>query len=359
MAIKNIFNGYVERLEILDKEGNYKDEEIPQLSNEDFLKLFELMLKMRSLDQKALNLQRQGRINTYGSVKGQEASQAGLALNLKRSDFIVPSFREHGIMMAMGVPLHLIYALWKGDERGNFHPEGVNCLPPAIPVGSQLLHATGLGMAFKWKKKDEIAVGFSGDGSSSQGDFHEALNFASVFGARTLFFIQNNQYAISVPFSKQTKARSVAQKALAYEMKSIQVDGNDVLAVYQASKEAVDYIRNGQGPFLIECLTYRMENHTTADDHTKYRNKEEIEFWAQRDPIDRYRKFLHSKKLIDEGREKELLKIIGEWVENEVEKFESMPKPKATEAVDYVYDESPWYLKEERSFLEEKERKNG
>ncbi|MCX7831089.1 MAG: thiamine pyrophosphate-dependent enzyme, partial [Acidobacteria bacterium] len=266
---------------------------------------------------------------------------------------------EHGIMVAIGIPLHQIYALWKGDERGNIYPQGINCLPPSIPVGSQLLHAAGIGMALNWKKREEIAVGFAGDGASSQGDFHEALNFASVFGARTLFFIQNNQYAISLPFSKQTNARSIAQKALAYEIKSIQVDGNDVLAVYKASKEAIDYIRKENKPYLIECVTYRIENHTTADDHTRYREKEEVEFWIKRDPIERYRKFLYSKGILNEEKEKKITSQIQKWIEEEVEKLESMPKPKPTDIVDYVYSELPWYLKEEREILEKEEKENG
>lgn len=359
MARSKIFEGFVERLEIVDYEGRYDEKEIPKLSEDSLFKLYELMLKMRMFDQKALNLQRQGRISTYGSLKGQEACQSGLALNLKKGDFLAPSFREHGIMMAIGIPLHNIYASWKGDERGNLFPEGINCLPPSIPVGSQLLHAAGIGMALKFKNKDEIAVGFGGDGATSEGDFHEALNFASVFGARTLFFIQNNQYAISLPFAKQTNARSIAQKALSYEMKSIQVDGNDVLAVYKASKEAIDYIRKESKPYLIECVTYRMENHTTSDDHTKYRSKEEIEFWLKRDPIDRYRNFLTSKGILNEAKEKSLVSEIQKWIEDEVEKLESMPKPKPTDIVDYVYSDLPWYLKEEREILEKEEKNNG
>lgn len=352
MAKKKIFEGYVERVEILDFEGNYDQNDLPKLSNSDLVGMLELMIKMRMFDQKALNLQRQGRIGTYGSFKGQEACQAGLFYALQKKDFLVPSFREHGIMVAMGVPLHQFFQLWKGDERGNLHPEGVNCLPPSIPVGSQLVHSTGLGMALKFRKKNEIAIGFGGDGASSQGDFHEALNFAAVFGARTLFFIQNNGWAISVPFKKQTKAESIAQKALGYGIKSIQVDGNDILAVYQVSKEAVKYVRDGNGPYLVECVTYRMENHTTADDHTRYRKKEELEYWQKRDPIERMKKFLSMLGLWNEEKEKEFIKKTTEWIEKEVEIFESIPKPNPTDVVDYVYSDLPFYLKEERAFLE-------
>lgn len=351
MARKKIFEGFVERLEILDQEGNADDKEMPLLKDAELVALMESMLRMRLSDQKALNLQRQGRLNTYGSVRGQEACQAGLAAALDRSDWLVPSFREHAIMAAMGIPLRSVYALWKGDERGNVHPEGVNCLPPAIPVASQLLHANGLGMALKMKKRKEIAVGFAGDGASSQGDFHEALNFAGVFGSRTLFFIQNNGWAISVPFHKQTRAGSIAQKGLAYGVPSMQVDGNDVLAVFKASKEAVEHVRSGKGPFLLECLTYRMENHTTADDHTKYRDREEVELWAKRDPIDRMRKYLVSRGLWSEEKEKEFTKSAAEWIESEVGALEAIEPASVTDVVDFVYSDLPWHLKEERETL--------
>jgi pyruvate dehydrogenase E1 component alpha subunit len=351
MARKKIFEGFIERIEVLDHEGNIDRGEMPKLEDKDLIGLMELMLKMRMSDQKALNLQRQGRIGTYGSVKGQEACQTGLAFNLQKSDWLAPSFREHAIMMAMGIPLHQIYALWKGDERGNLHPEGVNCLPPAIPVASQLIHAAGLGMALKLKEKNEIAVGFGGDGGSSQGDFHEALNFAAVFDARTLFFVQNNGWAISVPFNKQTKAGSIAQKGLAYGVKSLQVDGNDVLAVYKGSKEAVDHVRSGKGPFLLECVTYRMENHTTADDHTRYRSKEEVEFWAKRDPLDRMRLFLTKEGLWNEIKEKEFAQKTSEWIESEVEKLEALAPPDPADIFDHVYSELPWYLKEEKEMI--------
>lgn len=351
MARKRIYEGFVERLEILDMNGKVDEKEMPLLTDEQLVALMESMLRMRLSDQKALNLQRQGRLNTYGSVRGQEACQAGLAAALDKSDWLVPSFREHAIMAAMGVPLRNVYALWKGDERGNIHPEGVNCLPPAIPVASQLIHANGLGMALKMKKKKEIAVGFAGDGASSQGDFHEALNFAGVFGSRTLFFIQNNGWAISVPFRKQTRAGSVAQKGLAYGVPSMQVDGNDVLAVFKASKEAVEHVRSGKGPFLLECLTYRMENHTTADDHTKYRDREEVELWAKRDPIDRMRKYLVSRELWSEEKEKEFSKSAAEWIESEVGALEAIEPASVTDVVDFVYSELPWHLKEERETL--------
>jgi pyruvate dehydrogenase E1 component alpha subunit len=263
-------------------------------------------------------------------------------------DWLVPSFREHGIMLLMGIPGHLIYAIWKGDERANRFPEPIRCLPPAIPVGSQLLHAAGLGMAMGLKNENAVAVGCAGDGASSEGDFHEALNFAGVFKARTLFFIQNNQWAISVPFAKQTAALSIAQKSHGYGIPGIQVDGNDALAVYAAAKEALDRARSGGGATLVEALTYRVGNHTTADDASRYRPTEELEYWLARDPVERMRKFLLSRKLWDDGKEQALLSQVSASVEEEVRRLEAMPPPSPAEMFDSMYSELPWNLREQR-----------
>ncbi len=348
MPRKIIHQAVTERLEILDRDGRVDKALLPDLSNDQLLTLYRMMIQMRKLDEKALNLQRQGRMGTYASLRGQEACQAGMALALEPQDWLVPSFREHGIMMLRGIPAHLVYAFWKGDERGDLFPEGVNCLPPSIPVGSQLIHAAGVGMALKLRQAAAVAVGFAGDGASSEGDFHEALNFAGVFQAQTVFLIQNNQWAISVPFKRQTAAESIAQKAHAYGIQGIQVDGNDVLAVYAAAKEAADRARSGGGPTLIEALTYRMENHTTADDAIRYRPAEELQFWRERDPIDRMRKFLVSRKLWNDKKEAALAEEAAAAIEAEVERLEAMPAPSPVEMFETMYAQMPWNLQEQR-----------
>lgn len=339
------------RLEILDKDGKVDKTLMPDLSGQQLQDLYRSMVRMRKVDEKALNMQRQGRMGTYGSIRGQEAAQAGLAAAMEPQDWTVPSFREQGIMMERGVPPHLVYAFWKGDERGSVFPEGVRCLPIAIPVASQFLHAAGMGMALKLKGEDAVAVGFGGDGSTSEGDFHEALNFAGVFKARTVFFVQNNQWAISVPFRQQTAAQSIAQRAHGYGIEGIQVDGNDVLAVYAASREALDRARRGDGATLIEALTYRMENHTTADDATRYRPAEDLEYWRQRDPIDRMRKFLVAQKLWNDKKEQALLEECAALVETEVAALEAMPAPDPTDIVSYMFKELPYNLREQREQL--------
>ncbi len=339
------------RLEILDKDGLADEALMPDLSAGQLQELYRSMVRMRKFDEKALNLQRQGRIGTYGSTRGQEAAQAGLAMAMEPQDWMIPSFREQGVMMARGIPPHLIYAFWKGDERGSVFPEGVRCLPTAIPVASQLLHAVGVGLALKLRDEKAAAVGFAGDGASSEGDFHEALNFAGVFKTRTVFFIQNNGWAISVPFRRQTAAVSIAQRAWGYGIEGIQVDGNDVLAVYAASKEALERARRGDGATLLEAVTYRMESHTTADDATRYRPSEETARWLERDPVDRMRKFLSRKKLWSDKKEEALMEACTAEVEAEVAALDAMPAPDPADIMSHMFQEMPWNLQEQREAL--------
>ncbi len=357
MPVTMIQEAKTERLEILDKDGKADEALLPKLSGEEMLGLYRLMARMRRFDEKALTLQRQGRMGTWGSIRGQEACQAGLAANLLKEDWLAPSFREHGVMISRGIPMRQVYAIWRGDERGHQFPKGVHCLPVSIPVGSQLLHAAGLGLGLKLRnEKSAVAIGFAGDGASSEGDFHEALNFGGVFKSRTLFFIQNNQWAISLPFHKQTAARSIAQRAHGYGMPGMQVDGNDVLAVHVATKKALDHVRAGNGPYLLECLTYRMENHTTADDATRYRLAGELAYWKERDPIDRMRAFLVSRKLWDDKKEQALLEEVSAEVEAEVKAFEAEPPAPATDIVDFMYEKRPWFLEEQRAVLAKESR---
>jgi len=351
MPKKLIYEALTERLEILDKDGVVDEQLMPDLSASQLTGLYRSMVLMRKFDEKALSLQRQGRMGTFGSLRGQEAAQAGLALAMAPQDWLVPSFREHGVMLLRGIPGHLIYAFWKGDERGSLFPEGTRCLPPAIPVASQLLHAAGLGMALDLKKEAAAAVGCAGDGASSEGDFHEALNFAGAFKARTVFFIQNNQWAISVPFKKQTAAASIAQRSHGYGIAGIQVDGNDALAVYAAAKDALERARSGGGPTLVEALTYRMESHTTADDAVRYRPKDEVEYWAARDPVDRMRTFLVSRKLWDGDNERALFDEASASVEEDVRRLEAMPPPSPSDMFDSLYAKLPLNLQRQREAL--------
>jgi pyruvate dehydrogenase E1 component alpha subunit len=267
------------------------------------------------------------------------------------TDWLIPAFREHGAMLLHGVPGHLIYACWAGDERGSAFPEGVRCFPPAVPVGSQWPHGVGVGLSLKLRGERAAAVVFGGDGSTSQGDFHEALNCAGVFRTQTVFVIQNNQWAISVPLHRQTASATLAQKALGYGIPGIQVDGNDVLAVYAAASEALERARVGDGPTLIEAVTYRLGDHTTADDASRYRDHEELGRWQERDPLLRLRRYLERQGLWDDAQDEVLREEAQSWVEGQVERFESMAPPQPGEIFEYMYAELPPNLAEQRAAL--------
>ncbi len=287
----------IKRLEILDEKGNGDSALMPALTDDEIKKMYELLVLSRTFDQRALNLQREGRLGTYPSLLGQEASQVGSALAVEKADWIFPTFREMGVYITAGFPMHLLYQYWSGDERGLKIPEGLNVFPFSIPVGTQVPHAVGAAMAAKYRG-DRIAVlAYFGDGGSSKGDFHEGLNMAGVFKLPVVFICQNNQWSISVPRERQTASKTIAQKAFAYGFEGIQVDGNDVLAVYKASRDAVKKAKEGGGPTLIECDTYRIADHTTADDASRYRPKEEVELWKARDPILRLKLFMEKKGL--------------------------------------------------------------
>ena len=356
MPRTRVYEAVTERLEILDTEGAVDDALMPKIEPDRIRGLYREMVRMRTFDDKALKLQRQGRMGTWPPIKGQEAIQAGVALAMTEKDWLIPSFRDHGSMVLHGVPLHLVYAYWVGDERGSCFPEDVRCFPVAVPVGSQWQHGAGVGLSLKLRNEDAVAVTFGGDGSTSEGDFHEGLNCAAVFGAKAVFIIQNNQWAISVPLHQQTAAKTLAQKAHGYGLPGIQVDGNDVFAVYVAAEEAIERARSGGGPTLIEAVTYRLGDHTTADDATRYRTEEELEKWEGRDPILRLRRYLTANDLWDDEQEAALVEEARTWVEAEIKLLEDMPPQQPGEIFSSMYAEMPPHLAEQmQSLLEEVE----
>lgn len=316
---------------------------------------YEKMLFMKMADQKANNLQRTGRMGTYASIRGQEATQAGAALAIERTDWLVPAFRELGVMWMHGVPMENIYVYWMGNEIGSLPPSDVNCIPISIAVGSQMLHAVGIGMGMKKKKEQKVAVTFFGDGATSEGDFHEAMNCAGVFKPNTVLICQNNQWAISVPRSYQTAAPTIAQKAQAYGIPGIQVDGNDLLAMYIAVKTAVDRARRGEGATLIEAYTYRLGDHTTSDDAKKYRDPAEVEKWKPLDPMIRLQKYLAAQvdsstqqPLWSQTYEDELIARYEKEIDMIVEKAQAV-QYNPTDMFDYTYAELTPHLIEQRT----------
>ena len=351
MPREEVYHAVTERLEILGVDGGVDAELMPSLDPEEVRELYRNMVLMRAYDDKALKLQRQGRMGTWPPVKGQEAIQAGVALAMAEEDWLIPAFREHGVMLLRGIPGHLIYAFWAGDERGSHFPEGVRCFPISVPVGSQWQHGVGVGLSMKLRGEQAAAVTFGGDGSTSEGDFHEALNCAAVFKTNTVFVIQNNHWAISVPLHQQTASATLAQKSHAYGMPGLQVDGNDVFAVYQAVREALERVRRGEGPTLIEAVTYRLGDHTTADDASRYRSDEEVQEWLARDPIPRLGRYLEAQGLWDDSQQEVLEEETQKWVDEQVRAFEEMEPQAPTDFIDHMYAELPLSLREQRQAL--------
>ena len=292
------------RLQILDESGSIVNRKhLPDWSDEALVAAYRLMVRARVADEKALQFQRQKRIHTLPVNKGQEAAAVGSALALEPADWMVQSYRELGALLAKGATIknHLLY--FKGSEWGSVHPGRPRILPLAVPIGSQLTHAAGIGHAIRYQGGQEVVIVYFGDGGTSQGDFHESLNWAAVFKCPVIFFCTNNQYAISLNRVKQTAAPTLAQKAVAYGMPGIQVDGNDLLAVHAATRAAAAHARAGEGPVLIEAYSYRLGPHTTADDPSLYRSREEEEEWLKRDPLIRVRLLLEGRGLWDETQE--------------------------------------------------------
>lgn len=342
---------------ILDKDGKLVlKEDLPDLTEEELLYLYKTMLFSRTIDERALSYQRQGRMLTYAPNLGQEATQIGSAYAMEKDDWLVPAFRELGAWLVRGYPLKNIYLYWYGNEWGSHMPEDVKVLPVSVPIGSQYQHAAGIGMANNIKGEDNVVVTYIGDGGTSHGDFHEALNFAATFKAPVIFIIQNNQYAISVPRHKQTASETLAQKALAYGMPGVLVDGNDIFAVYSATKEAIDRARNGEGPTLIEAYTYRLGAHTTSDDPTLYREDSEVEEWKEKDPVKRFRQYLLDQGILSQEWEEKTKKELDELVATTFEEIEDKSDTEIEDIFKYHYETMPPQLEEQleeyKNFLE-------
>jgi pyruvate dehydrogenase E1 component alpha subunit len=345
-------------LSILDEDGQLDEKLEPSIPEEVLRRMLRSMMLCRAFDARMLSLQRQGRLGTFGPTEGQEASQIGAVATLGDEDWLVPSYRETCMALWRGTPMAGILLYNAGYNEGGRIPDDQNDLPISIPVGTQMLHAVGIGYALS-RNDDQnddrrVVLTCFGDGATSQGDFHEALNFAAVFRTPVVFLCQNNQWAISLPRDKQTRARTIAQKALAYGMNGVQVDGNDILAVYAAVGEAIDRARTKREPTLVECVTYRLSVHTTADDPTKYRSKEEVAAWQKRDPIPRFRTYLTAKGVLAEdeidrwdGEIEDEIDAAWEDAQRQMGRFDD-----PLHIFEHVYASMPRYLAEQRAGLE-------
>jgi len=343
----------IEYLSILNAEGELDKDLEPNITAEELLRLHDTMLLARRFDERLLDLQRQGRIGTFPPTTGQEAAHLGAAARLRPGDRMVPSFREMAAEIWRGRSLENIIIGHNGyDEAGQVPGPGGD-LPMAIPVGSQIPHAVGLAWAAKYRGSDEVVMTFFGDGATSEGDFHEGLNFAAVYQVPVVFVCQNNQWAISVPVAQQTRSRTLAQKAVAYGMPGIQVDGNDLLAVYVAAGEAVARARSGGGPTFIECVTYRLMMHTTADDPKRYRDEQQVELWRRRDPLPRFQRYLMDKGVLTEASLESIISQVKAQIQAAVERAEAQMQTFADplKMFDHLYAELPPTLIEQRDQL--------
>lgn len=341
----------VKWVDILDEKGDIDESLMPPLSDDKIREMYGILVLARTFDQRALNLQREGRLGTYASILGQEASQIGSALACEKSDWIFPSFRETGVLIARGYPLPMLFQYWSGDERSMKTPPDLNIFPISIPVGTHIPHAMGAAFAAKYRGDRVAAVAYFGDGGTSKGDFHEGFNMAGVYKVPAVFICQNNQWAISVPREKQTASRTLAQKAFAYGFEGIQVDGNDIFAVYKVTKDALEKAKSGGGPTFIECFTYRISHHTTADDATRYRQQKEVDSWLLKDPVSRLKLFMQKKGIWTEQYQQETGERAKASVDDAVRTAESIEPPDPKDMITYTYASlTPRQARELRDF---------
>jgi len=315
--------------------------------------LYRQMVLTRTFDKKAIALQRTGKMGTYAPINGQEAISTAIGHAMRKEDVLIPYYRDYAAQFQRGVKLSEILQYWGGDERGSDFSCASEDLPICVPIASQCLHAAGIAFAFKYRKQDRVAVVCIGDGGTSEGDFYEAINVAGVWKLPVVFVVNNNRWAISVNLKQQTAAQTIAQKAIAAGFAGLQVDGNDLLATRDVMGEAIEKARRGEGPTLIEALTYRLCDHTTADDATRYQPSEEVTDATGKEPIRRFRHFLHQQKLWDETKEKQLHEHCALEVQQAVDEYLNTPPQPITSIFDYHYAEIPDYLIEQRAIAME------
>ncbi|ETI65998.1 pyruvate dehydrogenase (acetyl-transferring) E1 component subunit alpha [Neobacillus vireti] len=346
-------------LQILNEEGEVVNESaMPDLTDEQLQELMRRMVYTRILDQRSISLNRQGRLGFYAPTAGQEASQLASQFALEKEDFILPGYRDVPQIIWHGLPLYQAFLWSRGHFQGGQIPEGVNIAIPQIIIGAQYVQTAGVALGMKKRGAKAVAITYTGDGGTSQGDFYEGINFAGAFKAPAIFIVQNNRFAISTPVDKQSAAKTLAQKAIAAGIPGIQVDGMDPLAVYAATHDARVRAINGEGPTLIETLTYRYGPHTMAgDDPTRYRTADLDNEWEKKDPLVRFRKFLENKGIWSEEKENEVIEQAKEDIKEALKKADAAPKQKVTDLISIMHEEMPYNLKEQYEIYKEKESK--
>jgi pyruvate dehydrogenase E1 component alpha subunit len=345
-----VYTEEVDTLSVLSPDGKIVNKDLlPELSDDQLKEIMYRMVFTRTWDDRAVNLGRQGRLGFYAPVSGQEATMVGSEFALEKDDFVCPGYRDMPQIVWHGLPLYQAFLYSRGHQHGGQIPEGVNVLMPQIIIGAQILHAMGIAMGYKLKKQKQVAITYTGDGGSSEGDFYEGLNYAGVYKLPVIFFVQNNGYAITTPFSKQTAALSIAHKAVAAGIKGVKVDGMDVLAVIKAVRDAAERGRNGEGATLIEAVTYRFRPHSLSDDATKYRTKEEEGEWNEKDPIARLAKYLEAKGLWTEEDTARVREEAKAKVNEQIKKAEQTEKMTVPGLIDSMFEQTPKHLEEQKA----------
>ena len=325
------------RYRFVDPDGSYDPEAVPDLSAEQHRDIYYWMLLQRRYDERMVNLQRRGEMGTVATARGQEASIVGASFGIEKRDWLLPYGREAAALVRHGVSMRDIMLYWLGVQDANRLPDS-NSLPFAIAIGTHLPVGVGYAWGLGLDDEDAVVTMMMGDGQLSTGEAQASMNWAGVVDAPAVFFCLNNQYAISVPFSKQTAANSVAQKALAWGLDGIRVDGNDVLAVVDAMRRARKRALEGT-PVVVEAVTYRIEAHTTNDDPSRYRDDSEVDWWRERDPFDRYREFLKSEGIWSDIDEEAMEAEIDERFDEAWEEVQAFESGGVEELFEYVYDE--------------------
>ncbi|MGH8151732.1 MAG: pyruvate dehydrogenase (acetyl-transferring) E1 component subunit alpha [Rhodanobacteraceae bacterium] len=343
----------IEYLQYIDPDGKEVRKDLPAFARDmkQMVELYRLMVSTRVFDTKSIALQRTGKLGTYASCLGHEATHVGIGSSLKPEDVFAPSYREYGAQLCRHLEPHRVYLYWGGDERGNDYQNepARHDFAWSVPIGTQCLHAAGSALAFKIRKEKRVAVCTIGDGGSSKADFYGAINVAGARDLPLVTAIVNNQWAISVPRRIQSGAKTLAQKGIAAGLHCIQVDGNDIIAVKKAMGDAVERARKGQGGSVVECVTYRLGDHTTADDARRYRGKQEVEDAWKRDPVKRLRTWLEAKKAWNKKKEDALQHECDEWMDNEVNAYLETGAQPVSAIFDYTFAELPPDLMKQRA----------